>query len=378
MQQILFAIPLPEWFRGMMATLLGVFGVRFTASEIPIYGYGLMLFFAFILCVWLARRLCPREGVDGDLMPDLAIWLFISGIIGGRTVFVIQYWHTFDGRPLSDIVKLWDGGLVLYGALFGAAFGYFAYYHRVLCKTGVTHWKMLDIMAPCIALGIALGRVGCLFTGCCYGNVACESCPAIHFPVGSPPYAEMVQRGYQTPLGFRFEDGSLQVQSVEPDSAAADAGLRAGDVVVKANGKQPEGLSDIKPTAGLLHLTVLRDKEVELPPFEPRSIGLNPTQPYETISMCLLLFFLLSYYPYKRHDGEVMVLLMVGYGVHRFLNEMLRTDTDPVAFGLTLSQNVSLGILALAAVLGAIVWRRPLISAPAPDTRIEPVDVATG
>ena len=53
------------------------------------------------------------------------------------------------------------------------------------------------------------------------------------------------------------------------------------------------------------------------------------------------------------------VLFMLGYGVHRFLNEMLRTDTDPVAFGLTLSQNVSLVVLAVALLLGLWVRHRP-------------------
>jgi phosphatidylglycerol:prolipoprotein diacylglycerol transferase len=349
-------------------------------SDLPIYGYGLMLFFAFIFCVWLARRLCKREGIDDNLMPDLAIWLFVSGIIGGRIVFVATEWHNdfgngFEHKPLWDIVKLWDGGLVLYGALFGAAFGFFGFYYFVMRKQNVSNWKMIDVIAPCIALGIALGRIGCLFTGCCYGNVACTNCPAIHFPLASPPTAEMIRRGYQTPLGFIFEPDSLVVEAVEPGSAADRAGLRAKDEVVEVK-KEVEGerklvpvhrQSDIDGFGSELAMTVSRDgKDEPLPSFEPRSIGLNPTQIYETISMCLLMFFLLSFYPYKRHDGEVMILLMIGYAVHRFLNEMLRTDTDPVALGMTLSQNISLGILAMAAVLAVVVWRRQSIGATSP------------
>jgi len=78
--------------------------------------------------------------------------------------------------------------------------------------------------------------------------------------------------------------------------------------------------------------------------------------------MCLLLFFLLSYYPYKRHDGELMVLLMVGYGVHRFLNEMLRLDVDPGIGALTMSQIISLFVLAGAVILAVAVWRRPKVA----------------
>ena len=138
---------------------------------LPVYGYGAMLFLAFIFCQWLAKRLCKRQGVNADLIPDLTIWVFVAGIIGGRLVYVIETWQTteklpgFDRRPW-DVIKLWDGGLVLYGALFGGAIGYFAFDHFVMKKHGVSKWKMIDICAPCIALGIALGRIGCLFTGC--------------------------------------------------------------------------------------------------------------------------------------------------------------------------------------------------------------------
>src|SRR5580704_3383443 len=105
MRQVLFDIPL-DWLH--------------PGWHIPIYGYGLMLFLAYLLCGALARRLCKWQGIDGTLMNDLAIWLFVSGILGGRLVFVVQYWHGdsrsigFDQRPLLDTIKLWDGGLVLY------------------------------------------------------------------------------------------------------------------------------------------------------------------------------------------------------------------------------------------------------------------------
>jgi prolipoprotein diacylglyceryltransferase len=53
-----------------------------------------------------------------------------------------------------------------------------------------------------------------------------------------------------------------------------------------------------------------------------------------------------------------MVLFMLAYAVHRFLNEMLRTDTDPVAFNMTLSQNISILVLAAGIILGIVVWTR--------------------
>jgi phosphatidylglycerol---prolipoprotein diacylglyceryl transferase len=356
MRQILFHIPLSA--------------INSNWYDLPIYGYGMMLFAAFLACSWLAQRLCRRQGLNPSFIPDLAIWLFVAGIAGGRLVFVIQYWNGpgigFAHRPFWDVFKLWDGGLVLYGALFGGAVGYFAYYYTVLKKNGYSNWKMFDVIAPCVVLGIALGRIGCLSTGCCYGNVACEEWRAIHFPLFSnsqppqvtAPAADMIKRGHQTMYGFVLRADSFEVELVEPGTPAANAGLRAGDIIVAVNKKPVDVRSALAERE--VELTVQREHdEVQLPAFTPATIGLHPTQIYETISMCLLLFFLLSYFPYRRYEGELLVFLLFGYGIHRFLNEMLRTDTAPVAFGLTLSQNVSIGILILGAILALIVYRRP-------------------
>jgi prolipoprotein diacylglyceryltransferase len=88
--------------------------------------------------------------------------------------------------------------------------------------------------------------------------------------------------------------------------------------------------------------------------FAPRTLGLHPTQVYESISMFLLFLLLTAYYPLRRHEGEVMALFLICYPIHRFLNELLRNDTPPVAFGMTLSQNGS--ILILLAGLGLMIY----------------------
>jgi phosphatidylglycerol---prolipoprotein diacylglyceryl transferase len=71
-----------------------------------------------------------------------------------------------------------------------------------------------------------------------------------------------------------------------------------------------------------------------------------------------LFLLMLAYMPFRRHDGEVMVLFMLGYAVHRFLNECLRDDTKPVAFGMTLSQNISVVVFAAGLVLALWIWLR--------------------
>jgi phosphatidylglycerol---prolipoprotein diacylglyceryl transferase len=106
-----------------------------------------------------------------------------------------------------------------------------------------------------------------------------------------------------------------------------------------------------------IELVVERDgQEVTLRPFVPRSVGLYPTQLYETVSMILLIFLLLAFYPFRRHDGQLLVMCMMGYAVHRFINESIRIEPS-VGLGLTLSQWGSVVIFAMAAAIELYLWR---------------------
>jgi hypothetical protein len=98
-----------------------------------------------------------------------------------------------------------------------------------------------------------------------------------------------------------------------------------------------------------------KDEIVDLPPFAPATVGLYPTQLYETVSMVVLILFLLAYYPYRRHDGQLMVLLMIGYAIHRFINESLRIE-PAVGTGLTLSQWGSVVIFVAAVGIEVFLW----------------------
>ncbi|HEX3315033.1 MAG TPA: prolipoprotein diacylglyceryl transferase family protein, partial [Gemmataceae bacterium] len=184
------------------------------------------------------------------------------------------------------------------------------------------------------------------------------------------PFA-IVDLGPRTTTGFTIDPNYARIVAwVGPDSEAAKAGLQRGDKIIGVNGRSletwegsafpfheafrtnwPRGKND-------LSLIVVRDgREIDIGPFTHQTVPLHPTQIYESISMILLVFLLVSIFPYNRYDGLIMVIFMVGYAVHRFLNESLRNDTDPVAFGMTLSQNVSIVLLIGAAILGVAVWR---------------------
>jgi hypothetical protein len=173
--------------------------------------------------------------------------------------------------------------------------------------------------------------------------------------------------GYQTAAGFTMTSDIDRVAKVEPGSPAARAGLRNGDQIIEIDGKKadlftylgshsgwPRGKNDL--TLKVKHA----DGTVQdVGPFVPWTIGLHPTQLYESISTALLFFLLLAYFPYRRFAGSVMVLFMLCYSVHRFIDEILRNDTGPVWFDMTLSQNISVAVFVAAVLLGLFIILRP-------------------
>lgn len=354
MQQVLFTIPIKFWI---------------WQDGLHVYGYGVMLLLAFIACTWFLVQRATRERIDKDRIYDAAFWVFLCGIIGARIVFMIQY-----RMPLEDFYRFWEGGLVFYGSAIGGWVGYGLYWLFVLRKHPISTWRLADIVAPTACLGLAIGRVGCLLNGCCYGHV-CLTPHGITFPTLTAPARELVvnKDGYQTLAGFSIADQNLlrkdmvaRVGAVEPGSPAARAGLQSGDLIVKANGQAIEDLSRLEMLLQRdwprgeknMSLTVLRNgTESALPAFVPRTLRLHPTQLYETVSMILLFFLLLALFPFRLHYGMLFPVLMWCYAIHRFLNESLRDDTEPVLGTLTLSQVISIGVFLGGIVLELYLWR---------------------
>src|SRR3954470_16892615 len=85
---------------------------------IKVFGYGLMLFFAFLGSMNLAARRARRERLDPEIIHDLALWMFVGGLVGARAFYVWQYWGTRI-RTVGEIFKIWEGGIVFYGSIMG-------------------------------------------------------------------------------------------------------------------------------------------------------------------------------------------------------------------------------------------------------------------
>jgi len=277
LRQVLVRIPIP-----------------FLDTELPIFGYGLMLFLGFVCCGWWAMRRARREGIDPDNIVDMAMWVFFGGLIGARLFFVVQKGlieQTGQVTSFWDVFTIWKGGLVYYGGLIGGLAGFLIVVRRR--RWNLLHY--LDLVIPPAALGLAFGRAGCFLNGCCFGDV-CRLPWAIrfpgHFPTGSIPYVNQVWSGWITP-------GS--------------------------------------------HM-----------------LAVHPTQLYSLANAVLMALLAAAYYRIRRRDGETIGLLMLAYPITRFLLERVRNDEGAIWItGLTISQNVSVAMLALGIWFAWHIRRRP-------------------
>lgn len=137
--------------------------VLFSAGRLTFYTYGLMLGLGFAAGVFLASRRAEAK----ELNPDSLFWFFIlllvGGVAGGRLFHVaLNRWYYQDWRSILDTTQ---GGLAIHGVLVGGALTA-AIYSRV---KRIPFGKLADLVAPSVILGQAIGRIGCFFSGCCYG-----------------------------------------------------------------------------------------------------------------------------------------------------------------------------------------------------------------
>jgi phosphatidylglycerol---prolipoprotein diacylglyceryl transferase len=138
--------------------------ILFKLFGFPIYAYGVLVATGVSLGVlWACKRSSARN-IDPAHVVELATWVVLLGFIGARLLYIGYFPQDFLAHPAKLIFQ--RGGFVWYGGLIAGsltALWYFRRHHLSSLRFG-------DILMPPVALGLAIGRIGCFMTGCCYGK----------------------------------------------------------------------------------------------------------------------------------------------------------------------------------------------------------------
>lgn len=361
-----------EWFTTLAIGAAAIFlAPRLFPEGLPIRGYGVMLLLALTSGVALALQRTRQNGISDDTLLTLVIWLVVAGIAGARAFHVVEYWEDhFAHLPLRQAITkalaFTEGGLVVYGSLVGAVAAFLVFVRT----RGLPVLAMADMLAASLAVGLAVGRIGCLMNGCCYGG-ACDAPWAITFPSDSQAYADQLSRGEMHGLRLEESDGEpsglkvLRSTVPEVPPGAAIVAIDGGKVGTLAESFQ-HFYAALDRNRGA-QLTLQDGATVRLPatPLPERSLPVHPTQLYSAIGAGLLGWVLWLAYPLRRRDGEVIGLALTLYPIGRYILEVLRVDESSfLGTGLSISQNVSIALLL--AMLPYWVW---LLSKPRPPWR---------
>jgi phosphatidylglycerol:prolipoprotein diacylglycerol transferase len=129
--------------------------------------YGALLALAFLSGIYLAMRLGRRVGVDSARILEFSSWVSIVVLMGAKVLWVLTLWSYYRDHPgeIFSYATFTTAG-VFYGGFLAALF-FTIWYVRV---RKISFWKFADVLAPSVALGTSVTRLGCFSAGCDYGT----------------------------------------------------------------------------------------------------------------------------------------------------------------------------------------------------------------
>jgi len=288
-----------------------LFPVILEIGDFTITSFGLMMFLSFIGAAWVTGKQLERYGLAKEIAWDVLAWVAIGGILGAKIYYLVLNYQDV----LADPRQLYSrGGLVWYGGFIG---GVTALWFQIRAKK-LPFATMYDANAPGLALGYAIGRMGCFLVGDDYGRYT-DGPFGIAFPEGSP----VSTAGYLRSLGET-------VPATIPDSAV---------------------------------------------------VTVHPTQLYE-VGLALIMFAILWRLGRNRSFkvGQLFAVYLALYGVERFLIEFVRAKGDRIIGEMSTSQLASILMLLLAGFIwwrqGAKGKPAPLVATTA--TRTTPATARAG
>ena len=285
-----------------------MYPIIFEYKFLKISSYGLMLMLAFLICNYLLRRYLVKINQDEKIADDIIFYAALGGILGSKLYYIFeqalyysdyssieglmlifQGFYKFDVSIIFSGINQFGSGLVFLGGLIGG-FISVTYYIK---KNSLNTLEVYDWVAPFLALGHAIGRVGCFLVGDCYGK-PCSLPWAVTFKEGLPP---------TTFESFRYNYPSVFNQDY------FSAIYNPGD-----------------------HIYV------------------HPTQLYEFSLYFLIFLYLQKIKSNKSYSGIVMFEYLFLAGMIRFLIEFIRLN-PPYLFNLSGAQIISLFMILISSFL---------------------------
>ena len=167
--------------------------------------YGVLVTAGFLLGLWVAARLATRSGLNSDAVLNLGISCALAGILGAKLLMLIADFSYYRQNPgeIFSLATLQAGGVFQGGLLLAVATAFF-----IVRRNKLPGLATADVLAPGVALGHAIGRLGCFAAGCCWG-LECHLPWAVTF---RNPVANQL---FGTPLNLPLHPTQLYEAAVE-------------------------------------------------------------------------------------------------------------------------------------------------------------------
>jgi prolipoprotein diacylglyceryltransferase len=323
-------------------------------TSIPVYGYGVMLVVGFIAGMYLAQFLARRSKLDPEIFANAAILALVTGVLGARLSHVLENLPEYTRGDITvwqnflNAINIREGGLTYYGG-FLLAFPSLVLYAL---------WKKLplplgmDIVAPCLMVGLAFGRIGCYLNGCCYG-AACSPQLGVEFPYGSDAYITQFNKNQlQQPVPrelIRDHCALGEYMDAQPTPLAQIQEPMTGYLFAKVDSNTLKKWDQIQKEGH----TALADKQHANP--------VHAAEIYSSVTAFLIAAFLLAYFTLPHVPGRVFAAMMMIEGVFRYVLEMLRVEPAVIGRGTKYltslpPQTYSMVVSFILVIGGAALW----------------------
>ncbi|MCT55408.1 prolipoprotein diacylglyceryl transferase [Listeria monocytogenes] len=152
--------------------------VAIQIGSISVKWYGVIIASAVVIALLLALSEANKRKMDKEIIVDLLIWAIPISIISARIYYVIFEWDFYKNN-LGEIVKIWHGGIAIYGALIGAVLTAIIF-SRI---KKISFWQLADVVAPSLIIAQAIGRWGNLMNQEAHGAETTRSfLESLHLP----------------------------------------------------------------------------------------------------------------------------------------------------------------------------------------------------